>query len=202
MSMAETRKQEERRAREVPGEPEPDWGKLVIAARKGDQAAISELVEAAQPRLYRFCFYLCGNKPKAEDLCQEAFIKALSNLKKIKEPARFLSWLFRSTKNHFLDEVKAARNRESESIDSPDEEGGSAATRSEALKLDARQEGMVAVQEALSKLAQEDRFVLLLVDMEERSYQEAAEIIGISEAAVRSRLHRARKAFEELFFAR
>lgn len=200
LSMSEPRKEDERRSKkEMPDTREPDWAKLVTAAQKGDQAAISELVEAAQPRLYRFCFYLCGNRPKAEDLAQEAFVKTLSNLKKIKEPARFISWLFRATKNHFLDEAKAARNRESESIDAPDDEGGSAQTRAEALKTEATQEGMAAVRQALSRLSQEDRFVLLLVDMEERSYQEAADIIGISEAAVRSRLHRARKAFEEIF---
>src|SRR5438105_3035647 len=99
--------------------PEPDWAKLVTAAKKGHSDAMAALVEAAQPRLFRFCFYLTSDRPRAEDLCQEALVKALSNLKKLKEPARFLSWLFRATKNHFLDDLKAARNRESESLDTP-----------------------------------------------------------------------------------
>jgi RNA polymerase sigma factor (sigma-70 family) len=200
MIMAEPRKQDERRrGAEL---PEPDWAKLVVAAQRGDASALSQLVEAAQPRLYRFCFYLCGNAPRAEDLCQEAFVKALNNLKKVKEPARFISWLFKATKNHFLDDVKAARNRESESIDGSDEEGGSPMPHADALKIEPEQEGLTAVHEALSKLDKDDRMILLLIDMEERSYQEAAEIIGISEAAVRSRLHRARKAFEDAFLAR
>src|SRR4051812_10104181 len=201
MIMAEPRKQEPGE-RTRAKEPEPDWAKLVSAARKGSPEALSTLVEAVQPRLFRFSFYLTGNRAKAEDLCQETLVKALSNIKKVKEPSKFISWLFKAAKNQFLDDVKAARNRESESLDTPDDDGVSIATHSDALKSDPQQEGLAAVHQALSKLDEEDRFVLLLVDMEEHSYQEAAEIIGITEAAVRSRLHRARKAFEEIFSAR
>ncbi|HUP57079.1 MAG TPA: RNA polymerase sigma factor [Bdellovibrionota bacterium] len=187
-------------AKARPGEP--DWGSLAKAARKdlarGDGPGLVALVDAVQPRLYRFCMFLTGDRQRAEDLCQESLVKAIENLAKLREPGQFLSWLFKMAKNEFLDQKRSARNRESETIDDLTGEEG---IRSDALKLDPNQQTLAEVHEALSRLESEDRLLLILVDMEERSYAEAAEIIGITEAALRSRLHRARKEFERLFSA-
>lgn len=160
-------------------------GELVRAVTAGDKAAARELVEKTQKRLFKFCLVLCGDAVRAEDLAQEAFLKALSSLQKLKNPDAFPDWLFRITRHLYIDEVRKQR-----------EVGGDAdevqAPAPELLDI-------VAVHQTLSQFEAEDRWLLALVDMENYSYREAAEILGISEDAVRTRIFRIRKAFIEKY---
>ena len=166
-----------------------DLSSIVKLAQNGDEKAISELVEFFQKDLLRFCIYLSGNSLLGQDLCQDTFIRALENLKQLKDPAKIKSWLFQTAKNHFLNHVKSPKNAAADEIDSIDEPIG--------LSTDA--ELSLAVQNTLSKLEIEERLVILIVDLEENSYTEAAETLGVTEAAVRSRLHRARQNFMKLY---
>lgn len=163
--------------------------KLVERAAEGDEKAISELVTQTQDRMYRFCMYLCANPSLAQDICQDAYVKALENLKKLKNKQAFISWMYRIIRNLFLDHLKAADNKEKINIETMNLEDATG-----------KDPDLIAgVWETLLKMSPKDRFSLLLVDMEGYSYGEAAEIIGISEDALRSRLHRARKDFLEKF---
>ena len=108
-----------------------------------------------------------------------------------------MSWLFKSAKNLHLDFLKSPQNSNlAKAI--PLEEviedtcplvGGSQADQNEVLQI----------QQALKELAPEDRVILLLVDLEEYTYAEAAEIAGISESNLRFKLHHIRKAFAEKY---
>lgn len=156
---------------------------MVEAAKAGDSTAWRELIEATQNRLYRFCIVLCGDPVRAEDLCQEAYLKTFDKLSKLDKPAAFLDWLFRMTRNLYIDQV---RSRSKEVLEEPGEEGeGAPAALAEHL----------AVHETLSQFEPEDRYLLLLIDMEEYSYKEAGAVLGISEDAVRSRVFRLRQEF-------
>ena len=164
---------------------------LVAKAAKGDRAAFGDLIEATQNRLFRFAITLCGDRNLAEDLCQEAFIKAHGNLSSLSNPNAFVDWLFQITKNLYLD---LCRSKSSKMASLDDEENG--------IMAEAASEGgdmgdILAIRKALSQFEPEDRCLLVLVDLEERTYQEAAEILGITEDAVRTRLFRLRKAFIE-----
>ncbi len=159
---------------------------IVEAAATGDQKAVKELVEATQARVYKFCLVLCGDPVRAEDLSQEAYIKALANLKKLKEPAAFIDWLFRVTRNLYIDQVR----RQREDSLSPEEAEAHAAPAQGLTEI-------LAVHKILSQFETDDRMLLVLVDMESYSYRDAGEILGISEDAVRSRLFRLRKLFVE-----
>lgn len=176
------------------GHPALDPAELdlnVRLAQKGDQRALGWLVEQAQGRLYRFFLVLIGNPRDAEDFCQDTLIKALEHLGSLKDPRSFMSWLFRMGKNLFLDHVRSPRNDETASLEAVLDSGHGA------KHPDA--EMIAATHRALLKLTIDERLILLLIDLEEHSYSEAAEIMGISEAAVRSRLHRARQTFREKF---
>ncbi len=159
---------------------------IVEAAAGGDQTAVKELIESTQSRMFKFCLVLCGDPVQAEDLSQEAYIKALTNLKKLKEPGAFIDWLFRVTRNLYIDQ----RRRHREQSLSPEETEKQEAPAHEMTEI-------LAVHKVLSQFETDDRLLLVLVDMESYSYKDAGEILGISEAAVRSRLFRLRKIFVE-----
>lgn len=172
-----------------------DLSRYVQLAQKGDEQGFALLIDATQDSLFRFCFYLSGNRQLAEDLCQECFVRALEQIKSLKDPASFKGWLLRMAKNLFLDHVRSPRNRPSDPVETLDE-GAEQAQRTESMPV---AELSLQVRQALESLAPEERLSILLVDLEGQSYAEAAEVIGITEEALRSRLHRARKAFVKNF---
>jgi len=120
-------------------------------------------------------------------------LRATLSLDGLKEPARFLSWTFTIARRLFLNHCTREVNEEEVSLDQE-------RRTVEALPAqDGASDEILFVRQALQALEPEDRVLLLLVDLEAYSYKEAAEIIGISEAAARSRLHRVRKKFVEKF---
>lgn len=156
---------------------------LIEAAKSGDRHAWKELIEATQSRLFRFCLVLCGDPAQAEDLCQQAYLKVYTNLSKLQKNESFMDWLFRSTRNLYIDAVRAKREQSTEIL----EDMAAGGEFSQHLE----------VHQILSHFKPEDRLLLVLVDMEEHSYKDAGLILGISEDAVRSRVFRLRKEFLE-----
>jgi RNA polymerase sigma-70 factor (ECF subfamily) len=134
---------------------------------------------------------LLFSRGRAQDLCQETYLYALEHIKTLKEPLGFPKWLFLIAKNRFIDFKRSPKNKPHDSLN--DSSLGSV------LQNPADTELAFQIQEALNVLKPQDRIVLLVVDIEGYSYTEAAEIIKISESAVRSRLHRAREAFAQKF---
>jgi len=158
---------------------------LVESASNGDESAVSSLVELTQDGLYRFFLYLTADSALSQDLSQDAYVRAFSKLHLLKEPEKSKSWLYRFGKNLFIDYVRANKKHKAEALD---EERLSDADS-------AQQDLIISTRQVLDKLEQNERIILVLVDMEGRSYQEAAEVLDVSESALRSRLHRARKSF-------
>ncbi len=157
----------------------------VLAAQKGDVKALALLIETTQDRLYKFCLYLCGQRPLAQDLCQDTYIKVLEHIHKLKKPEGFMPWLLTSAKNHYFDYLRSSAQK-TLPLD-PDFDLSDEARSSE------QTEQLLELKKALGQLSAEDRLTLLLVDLEGYSYQEAAEIQGVSENAMRSRIFRARQ---------
>ena len=83
-------------------------------AVKGDEQALSQLVELTQDSLFRFCYYLTADRSRAEDLAQETYLKAFEALPKLREPGRFSSWLLKVSQERvprFESAPPAAANR-------------------------------------------------------------------------------------------
>jgi RNA polymerase sigma-70 factor, ECF subfamily len=162
-----------------------DIAALVVKAKRGDEVAFGELVALTKNSLYRFLLFLSGDGPLADDLSQDTYLYAIEHIRKLKNERAFLKWLFQIGKNKLFDHRKSPRNKSHEMVDHR------LADHSVVQK-----EMHFQIMEAFRHLELHDREVLVLIDLEGYTYLEASEIIEISEQAVVSRLHRARKALK------
>lgn len=165
-------------------------GTLVERAQKGDEAVHGEIIDLTQNALFKFCLLLSQNKEVAEDICQETLIKALQGIHKLQNPKTFLGWMYQIARNLFIDFKRSAAHRKTVSEDQAEE-----ASASSDLDL------MAHVQKTLHQFDPDERFLLLLIELEGYSYKEAGEMAGLSEDAVRSKLHRLRQLFIQRYKA-
>src|SRR5947208_2850728 len=80
-------------------------------AQKGKAGAMDDLFERIHARLLVFCLYLTGNREHAKDLCQDAYVKVMEHIQSLDDPRYFMPWLYRITKNHFLDYVRSPKSK-------------------------------------------------------------------------------------------
>jgi RNA polymerase sigma-70 factor (ECF subfamily) len=179
---------------------------LAARAVDGDAAAYEELVRRYQDRVFGMLVRLTGSENEAEDLAQETFLKAYRALGSFRRGSKFYTWLFRIAVNTGYSRGRQIVRRqrvEGVSLDAPvaGNEGAEDATtwggrlagasQSPAERMD-QDFVRERVQEGLAQLDPEYRAVILLRDMEGLDYEQIAEALSISRAAVKSRLHRAR----------
>jgi RNA polymerase sigma-70 factor (ECF subfamily) len=153
--------------------------------------SVRQDVLAAIPGLRAFAISLCGNVDRADDLVQEALLRALANIHSFQPGTNMSAWLFTILRNHFRSEYRK-RRREVE-----DSDGHYA----ESLTSHPEQHGRLELtefREALAKLPEEQREALILVGASGFSYEEAAEICGCAIGTVKSRVNRARTRLAEL----
>jgi RNA polymerase sigma-70 factor, ECF subfamily len=164
---------------------------LVERARGGDLAAFETLVERHRATVFRVAARLVGNH-EAEDVTQDAFLRAYHRLGRFRGEASFRTWLLRIAHNSAMDAL-GRRRRQAESDDSdeleraPDVEK----TRQPAERLE-RSERLRRLEGKLELLRSEHRTVLVLRDVEGLSYEEIAEVTDMPVGSVKGRLHRAR----------
>jgi len=145
--------------------------------------------------LYNFAHWLTQNRDEAEDLVQETYAKALKGFGSFQPGTNFRAWIFRILRNSFLTSrtgLAATRTVPLENEDEPDETVAVSHETPESILLE--QAGQQQVQTALEQVPVVYREVLLLCDVEEMSYQEIADTLGVPIGTVMSRLYRARKA--------
>ena len=158
-------------------DPDP---RTLRRAREGDLGAFEDLVRQYQADLWRFAYHVTRDRALAEDVTQEAFLRAFRFLKGFRGDARFSSWLFRIARNCAMDALHARRDQTNE--EPPDVPIASVA------------ESRVELQSALSAVGEDHRESFLLIEVFGLSYQEAADVLGVRVGTVKSRVHRARKA--------
>jgi RNA polymerase sigma-70 factor, ECF subfamily len=174
-------------SREVMG---PDESFLIARARRGDPSAFEEIVRLYQRRVYGVALRIVRAHDVADDVTQEAFLRAWRSLDRFELGRPFGPWVCRIAANLAVNHVRSPRARE-EGL--PD---GHAETRTSApgplgTLLDA--EGTRVLETAMAGLPPDQRAVLVLRVVEEQSYAEIAETLGISPGTVMSRLFRARE---------
>jgi RNA polymerase sigma-70 factor (ECF subfamily) len=168
----------------------PDESFLIARAQRGDPSAFEEIVRLYQRRVYGVALRIVRAHDVADDVTQEAFLRAWRSLDRFELGRPFGPWVCRIAANLAVNHVRSPRARE-EGL--PD---GHAETRTNApgplgALLDA--EGASVLEKAMGQLPQEQRAVLVLRVVEELSYAEIAETLGISPGTVMSRLFRARE---------
>jgi RNA polymerase sigma-70 factor (ECF subfamily) len=174
---------------------------LIARCLQGRVEAFGELVRRYQDRLYNSVYRFLGNAEDARDVVQEAFLSAFRALRKFRGRSRFFTWLYRIALNHAVDLKRRGKFLRPLSEASSDRPGHEPADRSvltnPAWHLD-RLEEDERLQQALARLSEEFRLVLILRDIEEMSYDQIAEVLAIPVGTVRSRLHRARLELRRL----
>ena len=169
-----------------------DEAQLIDDAVAGDSEAFGQLVRRYQDRLFASMLQITHSAEEAEDVVQDAFVRAFLKLDTFQRNSRFFTWLYRIAFNSALS--RRRRKRATISLDQTREVLGGEPVDA----VDAPDERMLRgerihmVQEALSTLSEEHRGILLLREMEGYAYEDIAEIVGISIGTVRSRLSRAR----------
>jgi RNA polymerase sigma-70 factor, ECF subfamily len=170
---------------------------LIQAACRGDAAAFGALVRKYQNRLCTSLLHICGSLDDAEDVSQEAFIQCFLKLHTFVGDSAFYTWLYRIAVNAAIS--RRRRKREETSVESSREAYGlephDHAEQAEERLL--REERAVQVQQALSRLSDEHRAILVLREIDDCDYEQIAEILDLPVGTVRSRLHRARLQMKE-----
>jgi len=153
-------------------------------------------------KLYNFAHWLTQDRAAAEDLVQETYMKALRGFSSFQPGTNFRAWMYKILRNTFLTSQAGLKAHSSVSFDDRDDEKPMepivAETPESVLLARAQQE---TIQKALERLPVKFREIILLCDLEEMSYQEISETLGIPMGTVMSRLSRARKAMRELLAA-
>src|SRR6266436_5350537 len=170
---------------------------LVAAAKRGDAAAFEELVNRYERKIFRLTMNITRNREDAEDAMQDAFMKAYSHLDKFHEDSRFYTWLVRIAANEALMRLRKRRPNQV-SLDEPIETDDDFIPQQiedwgpSPEQRFAQTEMRDILRGVIEELTPDFRIVFVLRDVEGLSTEETAEAIGISEAAVKSRLLRAR----------
>lgn len=166
---------------------------------KADSGTSSEFERLAIPLfdpLYNFARWLSGDEAEAEDLVQEAFIKALRGFASFTPGTDFRAWIFRILRNTFLTSRTGLRAKLTDPLD--EDEGESLAVTWETPEsLAVAASTREALQAALERLPAVYREVILLCDVEEMKYKEIAEVLSIPIGTVMSRVARGRKLLRQ-----
>lgn len=177
-----------------------DLARLIRRARRGEEAAITALVEAHQAPVYHLCYRLLGNSGEAEEAAQETFMRAFQHLRAYDPRRPFKTWLFAIASHYCIDRLRRQHWRLCPLEDEP-------AYTHPALcepapgpeEVIAGRERDRAVQRLLAELPPKDRRVIVLRYWAGLSYAEIARLTGATLSAVKSRLHRARAALAQLW---
>ena len=165
---------------------------MLERVRRGEPAAINDLLMQAQQIARRYSQAVCGRAPDSDDAMQEALLQTFTNASRIREPQAFRSWLYRTVKNACLvgrrrkGFEKNASSLDAEGAEEPADRGPSA----DAILATA--EDRDRIRGVLATLPPSQREIVFLRDLEGLSTREVSRVLGISEANVKTRLHRAR----------
>ena len=167
----------------------------------GDTQAFEELVRRHERRVFRTALAITGSTEDAEEVIQNSFLKVFQHLAGFERSSRFTTWLTRIAVNESLQILRRRKNMQS--LDDPEMPGEDVMPRrveewhDNPEKLYAAQEIRSIVEEAVRRLPPAYRVVFLLRDIEEMTAEEAAETLGLSVPAIKSRLLRARLMMRE-----
>ena len=166
---------------------------LVARARSGERAAFEELVRRHADRLYAVVLGVCGDRQDAEEVTQEAFVRAWRSLERIEGRSQFFTWLYRIGVNEA--KRRLGRRSTAPTLRSLDDEAIDVSDRSRGPHARAEERDLhQALRRAILELPFEYRMPLVLRDVEGLPTAQAAAIMELGEAAFKSRLHRARLA--------
>ncbi|KWW13054.1 RNA polymerase subunit sigma [Peribacillus simplex] len=169
---------------------------------KGDHNAFGEIVELYKDKVFQICFRMLGNRQEAEDLAQEAFVRAFVNIRSFNIDMKFSTWLYRIATNLCIDRLRKKKPDYYLDAEVAGTEGlnmysqlasNMAKPEEEAESLELQE----TIQEEIMKLPEKYRSVIVLKYIEELSLKEISEILDLPVGTVKTRIHRGREALRK-----
>ena len=182
----------------------PNEAEILQRARDGDKEAFRLIVEAYQDRVFGLVISMVKQREQAEDLTQEIFVKVYFALSKFRGDSAFYTWLFRLASNHVLDDRRKKRGLEISLDQSVGDEDETLSLKDTLRAPEAETPGAAfekddQVQRLFNQLGDDPKLVLMLREVESRTYEEMAEILNCGVNTVKSRLNRARAALKAIY---
>lgn len=171
---------------------------LMLALGKGNDVGLTELIRRYQSPLVGYLTGIVNDGERARDLSQETFLRVFRHAAGYRTHSRFTTWLYHIARNVARDELRTRKRRPQLCTGS---EQGLSEAPSQAHAVEERVAQREAVMAALSGLNERDRQLIVLRDLESRSYEEIAELMDMRLGTVKSGLSRARARFARRFAA-
>jgi RNA polymerase sigma-70 factor (ECF subfamily) len=171
---------------------EADW---LFQAQNGDAQAFSSLLEKYQKPVYNLCYRMLGNAEDAEDAAQETFLRAFKSLKRYDNSRPFSTWVLSIAAHYCIDQIRRQRQvtisiEDLVVPDVPDPAPGLETVLG-------KKEEQRRIRAILDKLEATDRAAVIMYYWYDFSYEEICQALSLSLSAVKSRLHRARRAMAQ-----
>jgi RNA polymerase sigma-70 factor, ECF subfamily len=176
--------------------------KRIKQVLKGDQDAFGEIVELYKDKVFQICYRMLGNRHEAEDMAQEAFVRAFVNIRSFNINMKFSTWLYRIATNLCIDRIRKkkpdvyldAAVAGTDGLDMYSQVAADTVLPEDELESLALQE---TIQAEISKLPEKYRSPIVLKYIEELSLKEISEILDLPVGTVKTRIHRGREALRK-----
>ena len=170
---------------------------LVLRCQKGDVDAMGTLVIRYQHWVYNIAYGILGHHQDAQDVAQDAFLSVWENIGKFEFRSQFSTWLYRIVKNKCFNHIDQHQRRKTDPTEIDDSQPWVPLDTATPEDAALRSEEKDIVHNALAKLKDSYREILVLRELRELRYEEISEILSCTLGRVKSRLHEARKALKK-----
>ena len=175
---------------------------LLRRAQSGDPEAFEQLIGPLEQLVWRICWHYTGNREAAEDCGQETMIRIWRSLESYRGDCALESWVYRIAANCCMDWLRKKKREKSVSVEPLQEQGfdpadPSPGTEDQVVAEDEHRR----LREAITQLPDEQREALILTQLEKVPYEEAAQMLGVSEGTIKSRVNRAKARLKEILSA-
>ncbi len=177
---------------------------LIERFREGDESAFDTLVRRYEQKVYQYAYRLAQNADDASDVVAETFLRMYNSLKRFRGDAQLSTWLYRVVSNVYFDFRKREARHQHLPLEIPSEEDDELMERpipderNDPNDYVLEQERHRVLMEAIQQLPEYQRAIVVLFHIEDRPYEEIAQITGLPLGTIKSRLNRARNALREL----
>jgi len=171
---------------------------IMLRVKGGDEGAFEYLVQKYRRPMLSFMYRMAHNSAAAEDLAQEVFLRVYRSREKYEASAKFSTWLYRIASNLAVNHARDTRHQRPEntvSLDEPDQESGltmdlpdNSLTAEEAI---VRRERLAAIRQRVEALPERQKMALIMHKYQQMDYRQIAEVLKLSESAIKSLLFRA-----------
>ena len=175
---------------------------LLRRAQRGDPEAFEQLIGPLEQLVWRICWHYTGNHEAAEDCGQETMIRIWRSLESYRGDCALESWVYRIAANCCMDWLRKKKRDKSVSVEPLQEQGfdpadPSPGTEDQVVAEDEHRR----LREAITQLPDDQREALILTQLEKVPYEEAAQMLGVSEGTIKSRVNRAKARLKEILSA-